>query len=838
MPSSMSPVMNNDDKKGVRDLIPEDRPLPEDDGKRDIFAPEVRRIIREFQTMAVRFDRRDQRLKSVLRDLSKEGVSWEETCDKAQIGYFLLDSDGYIERANSVGLRLLNISGDTAFHGIPLAHCFPAHHRNEFKKVWEELKRVQGRQSLLLGRVTGDARKEVPFRLELRSIGQLDARIGYAEAALIDIGAWHDAEAALLAVRHDLERRLYRRTHDLQDANRNLQREMAERREYEKALRESEGRYRTLVESFSDAVLILDRDRNIVSCNDAFLHLFGYSREEVVGASVSIIHPSDQSFRSFGERAYPIVWNMGFFRTEWDLRRKDGTLLPTETITSVMRSSDHSILGYVAVIRDISSRKRIERVLAHQRELLQTIVDNVPAMIGILEKNGRVGFVNRAFERILGLTIADMHRENLLTIALPDPRKRAEVLRYIKESPVGWRDFRVTTSTSEEVDTSWATVELTDGSRLGIGIDISERKRAERELSESRAFIRRIAETSPYLLYLYDIKARKNVFANRQFYLTLGYAAEEIDAFGEDAVEVLVHPDDQQRVLAHVGTMAAAETDEVSEIEYRIRQRGGQLRWLLDRAVVFERDPNGTPTKILCTALDITARKQDEEKIRQLTEELAMVQENERLRFARDLHDSVAQDLCALKIGMDTIFDTWPDVPSELNQRMKQLSTILQRSISEVQILAHDLRPFNLEFLCLSRAVAQYTENFCDATEMDCELDIDDVDDARLNLDARINIMRLLQEILNNVRKHAAASSVFVGLKSDDFELSLSVRDNGKGFDVAERERASLGENRMGFLGMRERVAALRGKMNVTSQPNAGSNFAVVVPYGEKRSAR
>ncbi|MFB0532976.1 MAG: PAS domain S-box protein, partial [Desulfatiglandales bacterium] len=138
----------------------------------------------------------------------------------------------------------------------------------------------------------------------------------------------------------------------------------------EQALRESEERYRTLVESSSDAIVMLDRDRKVVSCNQAFLDLLGYVKDEVEGRSIRIIHQSDDSFRSFGKTAYQAIGKAGTYRAEWAFMRKDGTGFPVETVTSAIKPPDASTGGYVAIIRDITERKRAEEALRESQQHL------------------------------------------------------------------------------------------------------------------------------------------------------------------------------------------------------------------------------------------------------------------------------------------------------------------------------------------------------------------------------------------------------------------------------------------------------------------------------------
>jgi diguanylate cyclase (GGDEF)-like protein/PAS domain S-box-containing protein len=141
--------------------------------------------------------------------------------------------------------------------------------------------------------------------------------------------------------------------------------DITERKLAEATLKNSEERYRTLVESSTDAILMLDQERNAVTCNQAFLDLFGYQKSGVEGQSIRIVHPSEESFRAYGKATYPLVDRVGSLREEWDLMRKDGTIFSAEIVTSPIRSLDGTTTGYICIIRDITERKRAEEELAY-----------------------------------------------------------------------------------------------------------------------------------------------------------------------------------------------------------------------------------------------------------------------------------------------------------------------------------------------------------------------------------------------------------------------------------------------------------------------------------------
>jgi PAS domain S-box-containing protein len=151
--------------------------------------------------------------------------------------------------------------------------------------------------------------------------------------------------------------------------------DITERKRAEEASLESEEKYRTLVECSSDAIMMADKDRKIISCNRAFLKLFGLKMDEATGKSARILHATDESFRLFGEKIEEAARNGGSLVTEWELIRKDGTVLPTEQALSLIRDPDGTIKGRVNIIRDITKRKKTERELAEYRTHLEEMVE-------------------------------------------------------------------------------------------------------------------------------------------------------------------------------------------------------------------------------------------------------------------------------------------------------------------------------------------------------------------------------------------------------------------------------------------------------------------------------
>lgn len=177
------------------------------------------------------------------------------------------------------------------------------------------------------------------------------------------------------------------------------------RKRIEEALKMSEELYRVLAESVSDAIFMVDEDRCIVSVNRAFLDLFGYLREEIIGQTIRMLHTCDESFREFGELRSAM--EKGSVRVEWELKKKNGTVFPVEGTFSAISGPGGSTGGHVGIIRDITERKRVEKELREYREHLEEIVQERTREL----REAQAALVQREKLKTLGATAAEVAHE-------------------------------------------------------------------------------------------------------------------------------------------------------------------------------------------------------------------------------------------------------------------------------------------------------------------------------------------------------------------------------------------------------------------------------------------
>lgn len=169
-----------------------------------------------------------------------------------------------------------------------------------------------------------------------------------------------------------------------------------------------------------------------------------------------------------------------------------------------------------------------------------------------------------------------------------------------------------------------------------------------------------------------------------------------------------------------------------------------------------------------------------------------------------------------------------------MGTKICELSKILQDSITAVRDLSYDLHPPGMDQLGLVRTVNQYCEDFSEKNDVSVDFYTAGMKDLKLGFDTEINLYRLIQEGLNNIKKHANAGHVVIRLVASSPNIILRIEDNGKGFNVERRLARSFKERRLGLSSMEERVSLLEGTLSIKSQPSKGTRILVEVPCKEK----
>ena len=362
---------------------------------------------------------------------------------------------------------------------------------------------------------------------------------------------------------------------------------------------------------------------------------------------------------------------------------------------------------------------------------------------------------------------------------------------------------------------------------LNFLLDTTEHKKAADALAESEEKYRQLFEGESDAVMIFDARTRQFEDANPKTLSLFGYSKEEFLLLKVEDISA-----EKEKTRSPVEKVIT-DDESNAQVPLRkfIRKDGSEFPGEISAGKFFA----GRRKKIIGAVRDITERIQAEEKIRALTQQLIKVQENERNRIAGYLHDNVAQDLSSLKIGLETLYDRGQEAAPAITTKICELSKILQNSITAVRDLSYDLRPSGMDQLGLVRTVCQHCEDFSEKNNVEVDLYTAGMKDLKLDFDTEINLYRLIQEGLNNIKKHAQAGKVVIRLVASSPNIILRIEDNGEGFDVKRRLAKSLKEKRMGLSSMEERVSLLGGAMRIKSQPSKGTKIFIEVPCGVRK---
>ena len=272
------------------------------------------------------------------------------------------------------------------------------------------------------------------------------------------------------------------------------------------ALRRSESLLRAVVEGIDDPVFAEDSGGRILLINGAGARRLGREAGEVVGRAVTDLFPPEDARRIRESDRRVMAGEQAGTRVEIaETAGGTGTRLITK---SAYRDGRGRVIGLVGMERDVSGLARAEAEAIRQAEVLRTIFDHIPVMINFIGRDGRARLVNREWERVLGWSREEAVRRDIAADLYPDPELRREVLDFVLNPRGCWREFRTRTRDGRTLDTTWANVLLSDGTSVGIGLDVTQRKRADREARAVERQFQAVFEGAPDAMVLADDDGR------------------------------------------------------------------------------------------------------------------------------------------------------------------------------------------------------------------------------------------------------------------------------------------------------------------------------------------
>ena len=617
--------------------------------------------------------------------------------------------------------------------------------------------------------------------------------------------------------------------------------DITDRKNTEAALRRAAELNRQILLSAQEGIIVHDRQLRYVLWNPYMERMSGVKESEIVGK-----HPLE---------VFPFMAASGMHA---DLERA----LAGETISShdayftvphtqragwcnnnfaPLRDAQGEIIGVVATVRDVTERKRTEVRLRESETLLAQAEQLANMGSWELDVETQMLQWSAQYYRLLGQEPESGPLQYCEGINLihPDDLERAT------------RDMNLLISTGQPLDNELRVVRADGSVRIihsravaitndagrvvriqGMSQDVTERKNEEKQLRKSEALLSHAEQIADFGSWETDLNTGRSTLSKNLLQM---YGLDFEEQWDRETFWERVHPEDRTRARSII-EKAIAECKPF-EFVVRYRSREGTYRVHFNRAIQIP-GPEGKAERSIGVSHDITEQVRAEEELRQLSSRLLQLQDQERKRIARDLHDSVSQKLLTINLNLAQ-FAKSDDVRTKHARQILADTRRTVRDLSkEIRSLSYLLHPPLLDELGLASAIEEYAKGFSQRSGIELTFEMPS-DAGRLPKESETALFRIVQEALANIQKHSGSTRGGIRLAREGNEVVLEIADEGRGMpseDVTKRPTGSrtLG---VGILGMRERMRQLSGRLEITSGDRGTTVKAVLPLIGDEKNA-
>jgi len=604
--------------------------------------------------------------------------------------------------------------------------------------------------------------------------------------------------------------------------------DITERKRTEEALRESEERYRHLFERAPFGIGISTLDGKVIEMNRAMELITGYSIEDFKGSTLAdtYVNPNDRA-----ELLRTLETSGSIVDYSTLLKRKDGTQYNASLTIGIVNIAGRNV--FQTLTQDITERKQYEAMIQYERDRAQEYLDISGVIFLAIDCKGMITLVNRKGCEILGFAREEILGKSWFDDFIPSD-ERSRVKAIVEQLMAGkaplpeYYENRIVTASGDTRQISWHITVLKDPQdrivgTLSSGADVTEARAFEQSLRASEQKYRMVVESTPDAVMLFEAESSRILDVNDAACQLYGYQREELLGTRQGALSA--EPEKS--------TLSISDTLTKSHIQIPLRHHKKKDGTVIPVEISGSTFTTGGKQVLCCIVRDISDRQHTEQELRELSKQLARLQEAERTRIAQELHDRLGQSLTALSIFLTAERNSRSDGgPNDSIGRLDGCLELTETLGRYTEDLMSELRPPMLDDFGLVSALRWFSERFKTLTGVQVEVEAGEMH-GRLGQEAEIGLFRIVQEALTNVARHAEATSVRIGVEPTPEGTTLSIRDDGKGFAQPGSDRRKE-QRHWGLAIMRERARAAGGQLFVESEPGKGTCITVKVRAGGK----
>jgi PAS domain S-box-containing protein len=493
---------------------------------------------------------------------------------------------------------------------------------------------------------------------------------------------------------------------------------------------------------------------------------------------------------------------------------------------SALTNSRKKVIGICMLGADITKDLRIE-------QQYRSLSENVPGAVYeyVFKKSGTYGFkyLSPTIQKMFGIS-KETFVQSFNHVHPEDRERLADAINHsAKTNETFYFEGRLIApdGTIKWHSASSSFSYLTkEGDRIftGIILDITDRKKVEEDILRNESRFRLMLSKLGDNTWEHNFQKNETIFSET-IYNLLGRTASDLTS-NIDLWWQSIPPEDRWMVEENDKKYKAGQLESHS-LEYRVFHADGSMKWVLDRGVVIEKTETGFPIRIIGSHKDITKEKelqkhllyQEQQKKKEILQAVLEAQERERQEIAYELNENINQILSMCKLMLNA------EVSDKNGKSLEKVVGHIDQVIDEVRNISYNLSTSSLQLIGLPEAVAGLISKINIAGKLIIKLDTRKYK-FKEGVDPKISltVFRIIQEQMTNIVKHANATVVEIHLGSTQNKISVTVKDNGKGFDKAT---VKMG---LGLANITSRVENYNGTIYLETQPGMGCNLKATIP--------